>query len=139
MDDYDPLAPSSPCVLVPRDFAHSILGPLPCELLSSRDLLISCHLSPQMDATNLSPLRVLTPHDFEHPILGLSLGEPPSSRDHQSLTPVLPGWMALIFSPLHHSRLGAPNTWVFNLRAPSSRDHRSLTPVLPGWTTHGLS
>jgi hypothetical protein len=35
MDDYDLLAPSSPRVLAPHDFAHPILGSLPCELPSS--------------------------------------------------------------------------------------------------------
>jgi hypothetical protein len=37
MDGYDPLAPSSPRVLAPRDFEHPILGLSPCELPSSRD------------------------------------------------------------------------------------------------------
>jgi hypothetical protein len=59
MDGYDPLAPSSPHILVPHDFAHPILWLLPCELPSSRDFLISCHLFPQMDGYDLlatSPL-----------------------------------------------------------------------------------
>jgi hypothetical protein len=35
LNDYDPLAPSSPCILAPRDSEYPILGLSPCELPSS--------------------------------------------------------------------------------------------------------
>jgi hypothetical protein len=68
----------------PRELEYPMFGLSTCELPSSRDLMISRHLSPQMDGYDLfatSPLRDLTPHDFEYPILGLLLCELPSSRD----------------------------------------------------------